>query len=63
VRLEVLEEPEKQEPLAEMTADLLTIVTVFSGRMYGHRAKHVPAWMTSRMQACLQEAEQTDGAS
>jgi hypothetical protein len=28
VRLEVLEEPEKQEPLAEMTADLLTIVTV-----------------------------------
>ena len=63
VRLEVLEEPEEQEPLAEMTADLLTIISVFSGRMYGHRAKRVQECMTSRLKACLQEAEQTDGAS
>lgn len=63
VRLEMLEEPERQEPLAELTADLLTIITVFSGRMYGHRAKRVQACLTSRMKACLQEAEQTDGAS
>lgn len=63
VRLEVLEEPEQQEPLAELTADLLTIVTVFSGRMYGHRAKRVQVCMTSGIKACMQEAEQTYGAS
>jgi putative resolvase len=63
VRLEVREEPEEREPLAEMTADLLSIVTVFSGRMYGHRAKRVQEGMTSRDKACLQEAEETDGAS
>ena len=63
VRLEVLEEPAKQEPLAEMTADLLTIVTVFSGRMYGHRAKRVQACLRTRIKACMQEAEQRHGES
>src|SRR5215470_6485621 len=33
---------------------LLTIVTVFSGRMYGHRAKRAQECMTSRIKACLQ---------
>lgn len=63
VRLEVLEEPPKQEPLAEMTADLLTIVTVFSGRMYGHRAKRVQECMATRIKACIQEADQRHGES
>lgn len=63
VRLEVLEEPAKPEPLAEMTADLLTIVTGFSGRMYGPRAKRVQECMTTRLKACMQEAEQHHGES
>ena len=58
VRLEVLEEPPKQEPLAEMTADLLTIVTVFSGRLYGSRAKRVRQCVL----ACL-KAEEADGTN
>lgn len=63
VRLEVLEAPENLEPAAELVADLLMIVTVFSGRMYGHRAKSIQKCMTSRIQACLQEAEALDGTN
>jgi len=38
-------------------------MTVFAGRMYGHQAKRVQECLTRRIKACLQEAEQTDGAS
>lgn len=41
VRLEVLDPPKQQEPTEELIEDLLTIVTVFAGRLYGHRAKGV----------------------
>jgi putative resolvase len=41
VRVEVLEPPEGQGPTEELVQDLLTIVTVFAGRLYGHRAKSV----------------------
>ncbi len=41
VRLEVLDPPKHQEPTEELIQDLLTIVTVFAGRLYGQRAKGV----------------------
>lgn len=41
VRLEVLDPPKHQEPTEELIQDLLTRVTVFAGRLYGHRAKGV----------------------
>jgi excisionase family DNA binding protein len=39
VRLEVVEPPKEQTPTEELTQDLFTILTVFSGRLYGGRAK------------------------
>jgi len=39
VRIEVVEPPKAQTPTEELVADLLSIVTVFSGRLYGSRAK------------------------
>jgi putative resolvase len=41
VQLEVLDPPKIQEPTEELIQDLLTIVTVCAGRLYGHRAKGV----------------------
>lgn len=41
VRLEVLDPPKHQEPTEELIEDPLTLVTVFAGRLYGHRAKGV----------------------
>jgi putative resolvase len=41
VRLEVLDAPKQQEPTEELIQDMLTMVTVFAGRLYGHRAKGV----------------------
>jgi putative resolvase len=35
VRLEVLDPPKRQEPTEELIQDMLTIVTVFAGRLYG----------------------------
>ena len=31
--------PRQQEPPEELVEDMLTIVTVFAGRLYGHRAQ------------------------
>jgi len=39
VRLEVLDQPHIQEPTEELMRDMLTIVTVCAGRLYGSRAK------------------------
>jgi ABC-type sugar transport system ATPase subunit len=41
VRMEVVEPPKVQTPTEELVADLLSIVTVFSGRSYGSRAKNI----------------------
>jgi putative resolvase len=41
VRLEVLDSPKQLEPTEELVQDLLTIVTVVAGRLYGHRAQGV----------------------
>jgi putative resolvase len=41
VRLEVLDPPKHQGPTEELIEDLLTLVAVFAGRRYGHRATGV----------------------
>jgi putative resolvase len=56
VRLEVVESPMTQTPTEELVQDLLTIVTVFSGRLYGSRAKRVHQCVLD----CL-KAEETHG--
>ena len=53
VRLEVLDPPKQLEPSEELLQDLLTIVTVFAGRLYGHRAKGI----RKRIQTALQDYE------
>jgi putative resolvase len=59
VRLEVLDQPQIQEPTEELSRDLLTIVTVFAGRLYGQRAKG----LRTRVQRALKECEQTPEGS
>jgi predicted site-specific integrase-resolvase len=59
VRLEVLDPPKHQEPPEELIEDLLTIVTVFAGRLYGHRAKGV----RKRVETVLKECEQEEQAN
>ena len=54
VRLEVLDQPQVQEPTEELMRDMLTIVTVFAGRLYGQRAKG----LRRRVQSALKECEQ-----
>jgi putative resolvase len=56
VRLEVLDPPKQLEPSEELVQDLLTIVTVFAGRLYGHRANGI----RTRVQTALQEYEQSE---
>ena len=58
VRVEVLDPPKQLEPTEEVVQDLLMIVTVFAGRLYGSRAKGVRA----RVKAALKEYEEgSDG--
>ena len=63
VRLEVLDPPKHQEPTEELIEDMLTIVTVFAGRLYGHRAKGVRNRVETVLKECEQEeqAEQANG--
>jgi putative resolvase len=60
VRLEVLDPPKQQEPTEELIQDMLTIVYVFAGRLYGHRAKGVRKRVETVLKECEQE-EQADG--
>jgi putative resolvase len=60
VRLEVVEPPKAQTPTEELVADLLSIVTVFSGRLYGSRAKKIRSCVSHALKDCL-KAEETDG--
>jgi putative resolvase len=57
VRLEVLDPPKQLEPSEELVQDLLIIVTIFAGRLYGHRAKGI----RKRVQTALQECEAIPG--
>lgn len=61
VRIEVIEPAKTQTPSEELVADLLSIVTVFSGRLYGSRARKVRSCVSKAIKDCLQ-AEETDGA-
>jgi putative resolvase len=54
--MEVLDPPKVQEPTEELIQDLLTIVTVFAGRLYGHRAQGV----RKRVETVLKEFEQQE---
>jgi putative resolvase len=60
VRLEVGEPPKAQTPPEELVADLLSIVTVFSGRLDGSRAKKVRSCVSHALKDCL-KAEEADG--
>ena len=60
VRLEVVEPPKAQPPTEELVADLLSIVTVFSGKLYGSRAKKVRHCVSQALKNCL-KAEEADG--
>src|SRR6266571_731811 len=57
-----VEPPKTQTPTEESVQDLLSIVTVFSGRLYGSRAKKVRSCVSHALKECLKaEAEETDG--
>src|SRR6516164_549557 len=63
VRLEVLDQPQAQESTEELSRDMLTIVTVFAGRLYGQRAKGLRSRVQTALQACEQGAIDHDGTS
>ncbi len=60
VRLEAVEPPGAPTPTEELVADLLSIVTVFSGRLYGSRAKKVRHCVSQALKDCV-KAEAADG--
>ncbi|HEX9130989.1 MAG TPA: IS607 family transposase [Ktedonobacteraceae bacterium] len=62
VSIEVVEPPKTQPPTEELVQDLLSIVTVFSGRVYGRDAKKVRSCVLQALKAYL-KAEATDGTS
>jgi putative resolvase len=62
VRIEVVEPPKVQTPIEELVADLLSIVTVFSGRLYGSRAKNIRSCVSHALKDCL-KAEAADGTN
>jgi putative resolvase len=62
VRIEVVEPPKAHTPTEELVADLLSSVTVFSGRLDGSRAKKIRSCVSHALKDCLKaEAEETDG--
>jgi putative resolvase len=62
VRLEVVELPKIQTPPEELVADLLSVVTVFSGRLSGSRAKQIRSCVSNALKNCL-KAEAADGTN
>lgn len=61
VRLEVLDPPKSQEPTEELVQDRLPIVSVFAGRLYGHRAKGLRKRVQTALKECERTQERTDG--
>ncbi len=62
VRLEVGEPPKVQTSTEELLADLLSMVTVFSGRLDGSRAKKIRSCVSEALKECL-KAEVADGTN
>jgi putative resolvase len=60
VRIEVVEPPKVGTPTEELVQDLLSIVTVFSGRLYGSRAEKVRSCVSHALKECL-KAEEVHG--
>jgi len=60
VRLEVVAPPKVQIPTEELVQDLLSIVTIFSGRVDTSRVKQVRYCVSHALKKCL-KAEATDG--
>ena len=61
VRLEVLDQPQAQEPTEELIRDMRAIVSVFAGRLYGQRARGLRKRVQTAIQQCEQEPEGRDG--
>jgi len=62
VRLEVVEPPKAQTPTEELVADLLSMVTVVSGRLSESRANNIQSCVSHALRDCLKrDAEETDG--
>jgi predicted site-specific integrase-resolvase len=61
VQLEVLNPPKQLKPTEELVRDLFTLVTMFAGRLYGHRAQGVRKRVETVLKECEQE-EETHGA-
>jgi putative resolvase len=62
VRIEGVELPKMQTPTEDLVADLLSIVTVFSGRLSGSRAKKIRSCVSNALKDCL-KAEEADGTN
>ena len=62
VRIEVVAPPKVQTPTEELVADVLSIVTVFSGRLDGSRAKTIRSCVSHALEDCL-KAEEADGTN
>jgi predicted site-specific integrase-resolvase len=60
IRLEVLDPPKQQEPTEEPIQETLTMLTVFAGRRYGHRAKACANAWQQRASECEQEDQQEE---
>jgi putative resolvase len=63
VRLEVLDPPKQLEPTEELVQDLLTIVTVFAGRLYGYRAKGLRKRVETALKDCEAEPRERHGTN
>ena len=61
VRIAVVEPPKAQIPTEELVQDLLSIVTIFSDRLYGSRAKKVRSCVSHALKECL-KAEEVHGS-
>lgn len=62
VRIAVVEPPKVQTPTEELVADLLSMVTVFSGRLHGSRAQKIRSCVSHALKDCL-KAEAADGTN
>ncbi len=62
VRIEVVEPPKAQTPSEELVADLLSMVTVFSGRLDASRANNIRSCVANALKDCLKAAK-ADGTN
>jgi len=62
VRLEVLDPPKQWQPTEEVVQDVLTIVTVCAGRLYGNTlARSIRSRVQRALKECEERAQATNG--